>query len=104
LFVTAFSVLLFVGAEILLRAEAAAWPFELDPLPMPYLGPKDAALGWRMPPGKRSAQRPEGAEAGGPALPDRVPLAGGKNNSLGLKNREVGPKPANTCRILFLGD
>jgi hypothetical protein len=74
-----FSLLLFAGAELLLRVEANAWPFELDPLPMPYLTKKDEKLGWRMPPG-------------------------GKNNSLGLKNREIGAKLPGTCRILFLGD
>src|SRR5687768_4858701 len=79
LFMFGFSLSLFAGAELLLRIEANAWPFELDPLPMPYLTKKDEKLGWRMPPG-------------------------GKNNSLGLKNREIGAKLPGTCRILFLGD
>jgi hypothetical protein len=79
LVVLVFSALLFAGAEILVRAEAEAWPFELEPLPMPYLAEKDAQLGWRLPPGNG-------------------------NNMLGLRNREIGPKPPNTCRILFLGD
>ncbi len=78
-FVIAFSLLLFAGAELLLRVEVDAWPFELPRLPMPYLTAKDANLRWRMPPG-------------------------GKNNSLGFKNREIGAKPPGTCRVLFLGD
>jgi lysophospholipase L1-like esterase len=79
LVVFVFSVLLFAGAEILLRAEADAWPFELEPLSMPYLTEKDRELGWRMPPGDG-------------------------DNSLGFKNREIGDKAPGTCRILFLGD
>jgi lysophospholipase L1-like esterase len=79
LFVVTFSTVLFTGAELLLRVEANAWPFELEPLRMPYLTPKDEKLGWRMPPG-------------------------GKNNSLGLRNREIGSKVPGVCRVLFLGD
>ncbi len=63
------------GARLLVRA----WPFDREIARPPHLTERDAALRWRFSPS-------EG------------------RNSLGLKNREIGLKPATTTRILFLGD
>jgi hypothetical protein len=68
-----------VACEVAIRHRSNAWPFE-RPLQVPeYLGERDATLRWRFSP------------------------ANGRN-SLGLRNREVGPKSSGTVRILFLGD
>lgn len=68
----------FGAAEALARLDAAAWPFQA-PMEVPdHLAEKDASLRWLFSPG-----------------------AG--RNSLGLRNREIGPKDGQT-RILVLGD
>jgi lysophospholipase L1-like esterase len=75
--VSAFFVFLF--AELLFRYMIPAWPFE-KPLYIPdYLSARDAPLRWRF---SSSVGR----------------------NSLGLRNREVGPKKPGTLRILVIGD
>jgi lysophospholipase L1-like esterase len=66
-------------AELLLRYKVEAWPFETPMVIPPYMTPKDTTLRWR-------ASAKDG------------------RNSLGLRNREVGPKDAHEFRILFLGD
>lgn len=75
-----FGILLAFGfAELAARWYYKAPPFELPLREPDYLTPKDATLRWRF-----------SAENG--------------RNSLGLRNREILPKPAATTRILFLGD
>jgi lysophospholipase L1-like esterase len=65
--------------ELLTRFRVRAWPFD-ESLSLPeHLTSRDATLRWRFPP-----------------APGR--------NALGLRNREVGPKPADCYRILVLGD
>ena len=66
-------------AEFALRRHLRAWPFEPDPPVLTHLSDKDRTLRWRY-------------------------TAGDGRNSLGLRNREIGPKPPGTFRILFLGD
>jgi lysophospholipase L1-like esterase len=65
--------------EAVMRFHHAAWPFLPEPREMPHLTGKDAGLRWRFSP--RHGR-----------------------NSLGLKNREVGPKEEHVFRILVLGD
>lgn len=68
-----------VCCEFAIRYRLHAWPFE-DALYVPdYLTTRDTTLRWRFSPSDG-------------------------RNSLGLRNREVGPKKAGTYRILFLGD
>src|SRR5262245_6825659 len=66
-------------AELVVRYQVDAWPFETPVVFLPYLTRKDATLRWRFSP-----------EEG--------------RNSLGLRNREVGAKHCQDVRILFLGD
>jgi lysophospholipase L1-like esterase len=68
------------AGEGLLRYRLEAWPFQPDIYQAPFLTEKDDNLRWRM------------------------PSEGKDRNSLGLRNREVGPKGENDFRILFLGD
>ena len=65
--------------ETAIRYRHHAWPFEDEIHRLDHLTDRDAALRWRFSPTKG-------------------------RNSLGLRNREVGPKPVGVCRILFLGD
>lgn len=65
--------------EFWLRYTFHAVPFEPPLYVAPYLTERDATLRWRFSP------------------------SGGRN-SLGLRNREIAPKPTGTYRILFLGD
>ena len=70
-----------VTLELGLRFALDAWPFPSEPV-LPdvlELGPGEAALRWRF-------------------------SAGESRNRLGLRNREIAPKPPGTTRILFLGD
>jgi lysophospholipase L1-like esterase len=69
---------LLVG-EAWLRFRIGAWPFQKEMASYPHLSSRDRYLRWRF--------SPEGGR-----------------NSLGLENREVGPKAPNVLRILFLGD
>ncbi len=69
----------FVLGELAARFRLAAWPFEPEPMELPYLTEKDANLRWRF-----------SSEEG--------------RNSLGLRSREIEPKGADVLRILFLGD
>jgi hypothetical protein len=63
--------------ELRIRYQFQAWPFE-DALHVPdYLTTRDTTLRWRFSPSDG-------------------------RNSLGLRNREVGPKKIGTFRILFL--
>ena len=68
-----------LGGELVLRYVLKAWPFEPGLYFPEYLTAKDLPLRWRFSP------------------------AGGRN-SLGLRNREIGPKAPDSYRILFLGD
>ena len=70
--------ILLVG-ELLIRYLIPAWPFEPALYIPEYMTTRDVPLRWRY----SSADR---------------------RNSLGLRNREVGPKPPGTMRLLFLGD
>ena len=70
---------IFLVGELVVRYRQEAWPFEAPLYVPPYLTAVDAPLLWRFSP-----------ENG--------------RNSLGLRNREVGPKKEGTYRILFLGD
>ena len=65
--------------ELLIRFLIPAWPFEPALYVPDYLTARDTPLRWRFSPSDG-------------------------RNSLGLRNREVGPKKAGTSRILFLGD
>ena len=65
--------------ELLIRYFIPAWPFEPAPYVPDYLTARDTPLRWRFSPSDG-------------------------RNSLGLRNREVGPKKAESFRILFLGD
>src|SRR6187397_946341 len=65
--------------ESLIRYLIPAWPFEPALYVPDYLTARDMPLRWRFSPSDG-------------------------RNSLGLRNREVGPKKAGTSRILFLGD
>jgi lysophospholipase L1-like esterase len=69
----------FLVAELVIRYQVKAWPFETALVVPPYLTRKDATLRWRF-----------SAENG--------------RNSLGLRNREIGAKNRHDIRILFLGD
>jgi len=71
--------IVFFISELVTRYLARAWPFESELYSLPYLTPRDATLRWRFPPS-------------------------GDRNSLGLRNREIGPKEPGVHRILFLGD
>jgi lysophospholipase L1-like esterase len=73
-----FGFILLVG-ETGIRYHLKAWPFEPSLYAPPYLTAADAPLRWRY-----------SSDKG--------------RNSLGLRNREVGPKKRGTYRILFLGD
>jgi lysophospholipase L1-like esterase len=66
-------------AEVALRHHLGAWPFDAPIVLAPHLTPQDATLRWRFSPS-----------------PTR--------NSLGLRNREVGPKAPGVVRVLVLGD
>lgn len=66
-------------AEVLARLTYGAWPFEPATFQAPNLEVRDRSLGWLY-------------------------SKGADRNSLGLRNREVGPKPPGTLRILVLGD
>jgi len=68
-----------IACELGVRYRLTAWPFENELHAPDYLTARDRALRWRFSP------------------------SGGRN-SLGLRNREVGPKKPGTLRILFLGD
>ena len=68
-----------LAGELLIRYLIPAWPFEPVLYIPEYLSARDLPLRWRY------------SSAGG-------------RNSLGLRNREVGPKPPGITRILFLGD
>src|SRR5437879_5230529 len=57
----------FLVAELVIRYEVDAWPFETPMVIPTYLAPRDATLRWRF-----------SAEDG--------------RNSLGLRNREIGAK------------
>ncbi len=75
-----FSVLFaFFCAELVLRFQRHAWPFEPPARSMSYLSAKDKLLRWRFAPG-------------------------GNCNQLGLRNREIGPKAQDSIRIMILGD
>lgn len=78
LVLAALSLVLLV-AELVVRYQVDAWPFDTPIVFPPYLTRKDASLRWRFSP----------AEG---------------RNSLGLVNREVGAKNCRDVRILFLGD
>jgi lysophospholipase L1-like esterase len=65
--------------ELVIRYLLRAWPFEVALFVPAYLTPQDSSLRWRFSP------------------------TNGRN-SLGLRNRELGPKKTGTYRILFLGD
>lgn len=69
----------FLFAELVVRYDVDAWPFEAPMAIPPHLTDKEAALRWRF-------------------------SAGRGRNSLGLRNREVGAKAPQDVRILFLGD
>jgi lysophospholipase L1-like esterase len=68
-----------VSCEFVIRHRLHAWPFESALYVPDYLTMRDTTLRWRFSPSNG-------------------------RNSLGLRNREVGPKKAGTYRILFLGD
>ena len=68
-----------LSGELLIRYIIPAWPFEPALYVPEYLTARDEPLRWRFSPSNG-------------------------RNSLGLRNREVGPKKAGTSRILFLGD
>lgn len=69
----------FLFAELVVRYDVNAWPFETPTVIPPYLTDKEAALRWRF-------------------------SASNGRNSLGLRNREIGAKAPQDVRILFLGD
>jgi lysophospholipase L1-like esterase len=71
--------IVFFWAELATRYLARAWPFEEALYELPHLTARDATLRWRY---SRADDR----------------------NSLGLRNREIGPKTPEVYRILFLGD
>ncbi len=81
LFFTVFFSLLvvFLSGELVLRYKIKAWPFEAPLYRPDYLTARDRPLRWRF-----------------------SPTDG--RNSLGLRNREIGPKKSGVCRILFIGD
>lgn len=68
-----------LSGELLVRYMIPAWPFQTAIYIPDYLTARDIPLRWRY---SSSAGR----------------------NSLGLRNREVGPKKPGTSRILFIGD
>lgn len=76
IFSTCFALLV---CEFVIRYRIEAWPFESAPYVPDYLTTRDTTLRWRF------------SSAGG-------------RNSLGLRNRELGPKQTGTYRVLFLGD
>src|SRR5262245_26742539 len=65
--------------ELLVRYMVPAWPFETALYMPDYLTTRDIPLRWRF-------------------------SSSDGRNSLGLRNREVGPKKPGTSRILFIGD
>jgi hypothetical protein len=71
--------MMLLAGELLIRYLVPAWPFEPALYIPEHLSARDLPLRWRY----------SAAEG---------------RNSLGLRNREVGPKPPGTTRILFLGD
>jgi lysophospholipase L1-like esterase len=71
--------LMLLSGELLVRYLIPAWPFEPALYRPAYLTARDLPLRWRY------------SSTDG-------------RNSLGLRNREVGPKPPGTIRLLFLGD
>ena len=80
LFLLGFSLCLIVTVfEFGIRYHHLAWPFESALYVPSYLTARDITLRWRL-----------------VTKPGR--------NILGLKNREIAPKKADTYRILFLGD
>jgi lysophospholipase L1-like esterase len=68
------------ACELSLRLVYHAWPFEREIRLPPYLEAREQVLRWRF------------------------PADGVGRNSLGLRNREIGPKPPGVRRILVLGD
>ena len=68
-----------LSGELLVRYMVPAWPFETVLYTPDHLTTRDIPLRWRFSPSDG-------------------------RNSLGLRNREVGPKKAGTLRILFIGD
>ncbi len=76
----ALSLMISLGAlELGLRLALQAWPFAPEPYRQDHLSPSEGPLRWRY-------------------------TAQDGRNRLGLRNREVGPKPVGTLRVLFLGD
>jgi lysophospholipase L1-like esterase len=71
--------LMLLAMELAVRYRVEAWPFERSLYVPPHLTPLDAPLRWRYSPGNG-------------------------RNSLGLRNREVGPKKNGIYRILVVGD
>ena len=71
--------LVFMSGEIVLRYRVKDWPFRAALYTPDYLTKRDKPLRWRF-----------------------SPTDG--RNSLGLRNREIGPKRAGVYRILFIGD
>jgi len=69
----------FLSCELAIRYLLQAWPFESALYVPSYLTVRDLPLRWRFSPSDG-------------------------RNSLGLRNRELGPKKTGTYRILFLGD
>jgi lysophospholipase L1-like esterase len=71
--------LVLIVCELGVRYQFSAWPFDNALYVPDYLTARDAPLRWRF-------------------------SATDGRNSLGLRNREVGPKKPGVLRILFLGD
>ncbi len=71
--------LVFMSGELVLRYKIKDWPFKAPLYTPDYLTKRDKPLRWRFSP------------------------TNGRN-SLGLRNREIGPKKKGVCRILFIGD
>ncbi|NOY40137.1 MAG: SGNH/GDSL hydrolase family protein [Nitrospirae bacterium] len=69
----------FLSGELVLRYKIKDWPFKAALYTPDYLTKRDKPLRWRFSP------------------------TNGRN-SLGLRNREIGPKKKGVYRILFLGD
>ena len=68
-----------LSGELIIRYLIPAWPFEPSLYVPDYLTARDMPLRWRF-------------------------SSSDGRNSLGLRNREIGPKKAGTSRVLFLGD
>lgn len=71
--------LVFLSGEVAIRYRVKAWPFKTALYTPDYLTERDKPLRWRF-----------------------SPTDG--RNSLGLRNREIGPKKRGVFRILFIGD